>query len=464
MTHIAVVGGGVSGLVAARELWRRGFDVTLFEAGDRLGGQIRTEQVAGLPVDVGAEALHVAGPIVAALRDDLALDDEEVTARPGTAWIWSGRRLRRLPSGVGPAGPTRLRPVVTAGVLSPWGLARAALEPFLPRGNALDDEAVGHYLARRFGRQVTERLLDPVLGSLHAGDVWRLSMAAATPYLAAQASRERSLLVASWRAGPRPAPSFRSFRGGLQTFTDALLADTDVQIRLGTAVSSLTRSGHGYRLGFHGNHPAPAADTVWEGVVLATPAAAAAEILRAVAPSIANELDDLRSASVATAVLSFRPRDLAAHRAFRATGMLVPSSADRALKAATFLSTKWPHLASEDVALVRLSVGRARSALLDGLDDEQLVHRLHADLADATGLRATPLSAQVWRWPDALPQLEVGHLQRLRSIRVGLAHLPAVALAGAPYDGLGITSCVSSGTRAALDVAEQAATKTGAVA
>lgn len=464
MTQIAVVGGGVSGLVAARELWRHGFEVTLFEATDRLGGQIRTEQIAGLPVDVGAEALHVAGPVMAALRDELALGDREVTARPGSAWIWSGRRLRRLPAGVGPAGPTRLRPVISAGVLSPLGLARAALEPFLPRGTVPDDEAVGHYLARRFGRQVTDRLLDPVLGSLHAGDVWRLSMAATTPYLAAQATRERSLLIGSWRAGRRTAPSFLSYTGGLQTFTDALVADTDVQAHVGTTVSSLTSVAGGYRLGLEGDHPRLATDTVFDGVVLATPAPVAAQILHAAAPAASTGLDELLSASVATVVLAFRRNDLEERRAFRATGLLVPSSAGRALKAATFLSTKWPHLAGDDLTLVRLSAGRARSALLAELDDDQLVQRLREDLADATGLRAAPLIAQVQRWPGALPQLEVGHLERMARIRAGLAHLPTVALAGAPYDGLGITSCVGSGTRAALDIADQVATRAGAVA
>lgn len=466
--RIAVVGAGVTGLVAARRLAERGFDVTVFEAGDRVGGQVRTEQVLGLPVDVGAEALHIAGPAMAGLQRELELEDEQVESLPGSAWIWSDGRLRPLPTGVGPTGPSRLGPVLRSRVLSPLGLARAALEPFIPRRELSDDQAVGAVVAARFGQQVTERLVDPLLGSLHAGDVWRLSLNAATPYLASQLKDHRSMLLAARSRASEKGPSFLSFRRGLDTFSNALISGTGVTLRLNTAVASLSTSPEGYRLMLGDHEPAPGASqrpggdqvpdldpkpgadpVTWDGVILAIPATAARGILATVAPSAASGLGDLTTASVATVVLAFSRGAVQVLPAFRSTGMLVPSGSGRLLKAATFLSSKWPHLAGSEHFLVRMSAGRAGSSALADLDDEQVVRALRSDLAAATGLRAEPIVSHVQRWNNALPQLEVGHLERIATIRRDLQHLPGVVLAGAAYEGLGIAACVASGSSAA---------------
>ncbi len=449
----------MTGLVAARQLSQCGHDVTVFESGDRVGGQIRTEQIAGFPVDVGAEALHMAGPHISALRSELDFGSDEVVANTGTAWIWSGDRLRPLPAGVGPTGPTRLWPVLNSRILSPRGLARAAFEPVIQRTRHSGDEAVGEVIARRFGREVTDRLVDPLLGSLHAGDVRRLSIRAATPYLASQMAGHRSMILAARSRKGTGAPSFVSFNGGLATFTDALLAGTGVALQLNTPVSSLTKGVGGYRLRLSSERTdlsgrAIGDGSLWDGVVVATPSAVASRILAAPAPAASAGLAELISASVATVVLAFPRSEVEPLVAFGSTGMLVPSGAGRLLKAATFLSRKWPHLSGDDVFLIRMSAGRARSQTLAGMDDEELVRALRADLGDATGLRAAHIAEHVSRWPDALPQLEVGHLDRMATIRRGLEHLPGVTLAGAAYGGLGIAACVSSGVDAATRLHE----------
>ncbi len=467
---MAVVGGGITGLVAARYLALEGAEVTLFEASQRLGGQVRTVEVLGHQIDVGAESLHLAGPAITDLLDDLDLTAELVTASSSFVWIWDGRRRRVLPAGVGPAGPTRLAPLVKARVLSPLGMARAALEPLVPRrtpwvgrspevaaragtgagaGRVDADVAVGPFIAARFGRQVTDRLVDPVLGSLHAGDVNRLSLRAATPQLAARAERHRSLLAAP-SGGPRRPPSFVSFPRGLSTLVDTVLRGTEVDVNLGAPVRQITTTPAGFDLdgddGLLGS---------FDGVVVALPAGPASRVLGQISEPAAGVLAELRAASVATVVAAYPRAEASRCEALSATGLLTPSGTGALMEAATFLTTKWPQLQDDDHFLVRLSAGRAGEDRLADMDDSDLADRLLCDLARATGLEASATLTEVNRWPSSLPQLEVGHLGRLAAINRQLDDHPGLVLAGAAYEGLGIATCVRSGRAAARQVFTQ---------
>ena len=443
---VAVIGGGITALVAARRLVESGRSVCVLEASASLGGQIRTVDFAGHAVDVGAEALHVAGPHVERLIDELGLRDDLVVANPGFAWIWTQRGLRRMPAGTGPAGPTRLGPVVGSRVLSPGGIARAALEPMVPRGPGGADVGVGEFLARRFGPQVSERLVDPVLGSLHAGEIDRLSLRAATPHVATQAERHRSLLLAHRHRRGAAAPSFVSFAGGLKRLVDSLVASTGAEIRTSSPVAALCYDSGRVEL-----EMVDGARNLFDAVVVATPARVAAELLGQWCPVAAAELGGLRAASVATAVVSYPRGRVAATAAMSANGLLVPSGARRFLKAATFLTSKWPHLEDPDRFLVRLSAGRIGIDELADIDDDSVISKMQKDLAEMCGLDAEPLGWHLERWPTTLARLEVGHLERLARARAAIGDAP-ILLAGAAIDGLGIASCVASADRVATAV------------
>lgn len=449
--RVAVIGGGVSGLVAARELARAGLAVTVLEAGPALGGQLRTVCFAGQAVDVGAEALHRGIPQVARLIEDLDLTEQVVDARPGSAWLWTTRGLRPLPAGVGPSGPTRLGPVLRSRVLSPIGLARAGLEALLPRTPVSPDIGVGTYLAARFGHEVRDRLVDPVLGSLHAGEVDRLSLLAAAPQLAAQAAEHRSLLLAHRSRRQGGSPVFATFRGGLSTLVHALADDSAITVRTATAVTAIEHRGGGYVLRLADGEALSV-----DGVVLAVPARAAHRLLDTMAPFAAAPLESLHAVSVATVLAAYPREAVEGVRAFEGTGLLVPSASGRLLKAATFLSRKWEHLGAGEQFLVRLSAGRGGRPDVTEIDDAALVAGLHADLAAATGIAGAPVLTHVERWPGAMAQLEVGHPSRLAEVRAALAAFPGLHLAGAPYDGLGIASCISSGQRAAAALLAEA--------
>ncbi len=444
-SSVAVIGGGVSGLICARRLSQQGINVTLFEAEPSLGGAIRTKFFAGHHIDLGAEAVHISAPGMKGLIEELGLSGELISSNPGSSWLWMRRGLRRLPAGVGPSGPSRLRPVLGSGVMSMRGLARAALEPLIPRRAHIDDIGVGAYVSQRFGRQVVERFVDPILGSLHAGNVHKLSMRAITPELAAIAEKGSSVMLS--RRGKKSGPplSFATWPGGLSTLVNRILIDTDVQVRTSTPVDSVRKLPNGrYQIAETNGNIIEV-----DAVVLAVPARVAANLIRSLSQNAAHVLEKIRYASVATVLVAYPLEAVKDAGALKATGLLVPSNSGRILKAATFLTTKWSHLADPKYFLMRLSSGRADEREIEKLEDSQLVARLHNDLVDATGINAEPVEYFVKRWPDAMPQLEIGHLELVAKARAELENYPGVMLAGASYDGLGIATCLRSGERAA---------------
>ncbi|OYO16661.1 protoporphyrinogen oxidase [Enemella dayhoffiae] len=448
MKRVVVIGAGLAGLVAARRLVEQGHQVQLLEASDRVGGQVHTVDFHRLPVDVGAESMHLGAPQLAALVDGLGLTGEVVGANPGSSWLHTRRGLTHLPAGVGPTGPTRLGPVLKSGLLSPFALARAGLEPLLAR--KIDgDLSVGEFTTRRFGRAVTETFVDPLLGNLHAGDVDRLSLVSTAPQLLPVARAGKSLVLRKRPAPPPGAaqvPMFASFPDGLRRLIDGL-AD-GLSVRLGAPARALGRTPQGWRV-----------DTDTETleadeVLLAMPAAVAADLLAPHFADTASVLTEGRVADVATIVLAY-PAAVATNRTLAGgNGILLNSRSGRLVKAATFLSRKWGHLESDEVFLVRASAGRAGSDVLELLDDDGLARRVHKELSELVGISARPVDQLVTRWNGAYPQLEVGHAARMLRVREQLAG-SGVRLVGSAFDGLGMPSVVKSAEAAVAAVGER---------
>ena len=454
---VVIVGAGVTGLTAAWALRDCGRAVHVLDAGDRIGGQVHTVAFRDRPVDLGAEAVHLAAPGTAALLAELGLMPSRVESGPGGTLIGDGRaRLRRLPPGVGPAGPTRLGPLLGSGILGPWGLARAAAEPLLARRRIGEsDMSVRRFVAGRFGAHVADRLVDPLLGGLHSGDIGRLSLLAAAPQLAAMGRAGRSVTLSrkARRAAPSVAPAaFVTWADGLGRLPQTLLQASGATVQLGVRVVGVHRAASGDTSARYAVHLADGTLLPADAVVLAVPSSVAAELLAELSPVAAEALGGQRFASVATVVAAFPASVRDRVPALAGTGILLSSKSTRALKAATFLGTKWPHLGAGEDYLLRMSAGRAGSSLADDLDDDSLVSAVLTDLRELIGLRAGPLDVRVQRWPRTMPQLEVGHLQRLAAARGALAAYPGVLLAGASYEGVGIASCVRSAREAAASV------------
>lgn len=448
------MGGGVTGLTAARRLAQQGLTVTLVESSRRLGGQVLTTRVEGLPVDVGAEALLVSSPATTALLAELRLAGTAVTPRSGPTWLATAQGLRHLPAGVGPTGPTRLRPVVTSGVLSARGIGRAALEPLVSRRHrGAADVSVGEFVTARFGREVAERIVDPLLGGIASGDIDRLSLRACAPQLVPLLESGRSIAVRALRhRSPAGAgPQLVTWARGLSTLPMALVDGVDLDLCLGERVTGITRSPG---KGRYAVHLGSGGVLVADAVVLAVSSAVAQPLLRKVNPAAATALEGARFGTVASVVAAFPRAEALACDALHGTGLMVPSSAGRLLKAATFLSTKWPHLASADLFLVRLSAGRVGATAVDEHTDDELAATLLTELRDLTGLDAAPVTTVVHRWRETVAQHELGHPERVRAARTALAGAPGLVLAGASYDGGGVAGCLRSGEAAARSVLE----------
>ncbi|MFE9111140.1 protoporphyrinogen oxidase [Streptomyces collinus] len=443
--QVVVIGAGIAGLAAAHRLLERGARVTVLEASGRVGGKLLPGEVAGARVDLGAESMLARRPEAVALARDVGLADRLQPPATATASLWTRGALRPFPKGhvMGVPGTAS----ALAGVVSEEGLARIERDAELPRTEVGDDVAVGEYVAERLGREVVDRLLEPMLGGVYAGDAYRISMRSAVPQLFQVARTHASLtegvreLQAKAAAAQQTGPVFMGIRGGIGTLPLAV-ADS-VRARGGeiltrTPVTELRRTPEG-------GWQIRSGEREWlaDAVVLAAPAPAAARLLRAENPAAAAELDGVEYASMALITLAYRRSGTALPDG---SGFLVPPVDGRTIKASTFASQKWGWIADEnpDLVVLRTSVGRYGETEILQRDDTGLVEVSRQDLKAATGLDATPVATRVTRWDDGLPQYPVGHHARVARIREHVARLPGLAVCGAAYDGVGIPACIAS--------------------
>ncbi|MCX2730900.1 protoporphyrinogen oxidase [Saccharopolyspora sp. NFXS83] len=465
---VAVVGGGVSGLVAAHRLRRAlgpDAEIVLFEQADRLGGKLHAVPLAGTELDLGAEAFLARRPEVLRLADELGLADQVVHPGPAAARVRAGGAVHPLPAGTVMGVPAHADSV--AHVLSPAGLAAVRAEAELPPLH-LDgaDVSVGGLLRSRVGDEVVDRLVEPLLGGVYAGSADGLGLRATIPALAAALDGgAESITAAAAAALPAPAPDgakrpvFGAFRHGYGEFVDALVKSAAARVRLGLPVRALRRDGAGWRLEI-GSAPAPetlAADAV----VLAVPPPAARKLLADVVPSASELLGRIELASMAVFGLALPPgTELPA-----ASGTLIARGETHAdgtpftAKAFTFTSRKWPHLTGSGGApLVRGSVGRSGQAELLRRTDAELLRGVLADLREVTGVAAEPVDSAVVRWGGGLPQYGVGHLDLVAEVERAVADGGGLALAGAALHGVGVPACVATGEAAASGITRHLAT------
>ncbi|MFG2551229.1 protoporphyrinogen oxidase [Streptomyces sp. NPDC048581] len=443
--HVVVIGAGIAGLAAAHRLLGDGRRVTVLEASDRVGGKLLPGEIAGVRVDFGAESMLARRPEAVALAREVGLDERLQPPATATASIWTRGALRPMPKGhvMGVPGTA----AALSGVLSDEGLARIERDADLPRTEVGDDMAVGEYVAARLGREVVDRLVEPLLGGVYAGDAYRISMRSAVPQLFQAAQTHDSIteavreIQAKAAAGGQTGPVFMGIEGGVGSLPLAVAESVRArggEIVTGAPVTELRREAPaGWRV--------VTADRVLhaDAVVVAVPAPAAAGLLRAEAPEAAVELDGIEYASMALVTLALRRADTDLPAG---SGFLVPPVDGRTIKASTFASQKWGWIADEDpdVLVLRTSVGRYGETEILQRDDAHLVDVSRRDLKAATGLDATPLETRVTRWTDGLPQYPVGHHARVSRIREHVAKLPGLAVCGAQYDGVGIPACIAS--------------------
>jgi oxygen-dependent protoporphyrinogen oxidase len=544
--HIAVIGGGVAGLTAAFHLVRDTGGgpaprVTVYEGAPRAGGKLRVSEVAGVPVDEGAESMLARRPEGVALAAAAGLGDALVTPAKVPAALLSYGELHPFPARQIQGVPADVDALADSGVLSPAGLARVRQDPELPPTPLDGDVSVAAYVSARLGREVVDRLVEPLLGGVYAGRADRLSLAATLPGIYRAAQDHPSLLAAAHSLLPPPAenatstppptgtpasdpgaapaasgplpparhgadgpsgtahslvpapeaaeggggsplPSpqaphgpagaggpgaalaaggvvFATVDGGMgrlpEALTAALVASGSAEVRTGVMVRELARTPEGWRLTLGpACHPEYA---MADAVIVAVPARPASRLLSGAAPAAAARLARIEYASMAIITLAF-PASAFPERP-KGSGYLVPavetdgSGKPRAVKAVTFVTTKWPHIearaAAGDLVIVRCSVGRHGDEHVLQRDDAQLAALAVREIAEVSGVRGAPVATRVTRWGGGLPQYEVGHLDLVADIRTDVAAVPGLAVCGAAYDGVGVPACAATARRAA---------------
>ena len=453
--EVVVIGAGVSGLAAAYALSRlpERPRITVLESSPRLGGKVLSNDVAGLTVDAGPDALLVRDPAVKALLADLGLAEAITPPRARGSFVWTRGRLRTLPPATLFGVPERLRPLVTSGLISWPGLLRAAADFVLPRLRLPEDPTVGQLLRPRLGREVFDKLVDPLLGGIYAGRADVLSARSAVPEVAGILAPARSIYL-TMRArsaqqpkpsGP-PAPVLINFPGGMGTLIEALAARIDADVQVGVEVVKVRQGKRRWQV-----ITADGREIKCDDVILATPAHVSAHLLRKVDDKLVTALQGIPYADVAN--VTFVYPTAAIDPKWKGTGFLVPAVDGRFIVGCTWMDQKWGRdvltasgngpAAGTDITIIRTSVGRHGDNAWLGMDDATIAERAHRELVQAMGIVGNPLSATVQRWPAAMPQYTVGHAERLATIDKRVAKHAGLHLVGAGYRGIGVAACLT---------------------
>lgn len=465
--RVAVIGGGMSGLAAAHRLTERlpAVELVLFEAGDRVGGILDTLHADGFLIERSADNFLTRMPWAVDLCGRIGLGDQllATNAAHRRAFVVHRGRLQPVPEGFVLMEPRRLWSVMRSPILSPvgkfdllrrWWLAnrRRNVDQNRPPG----DESVASFARRQLGKQAFERLVQPLVGGIYAGDAERLSMAATMPQFFEQRkpqSRKPEEETMRLESGARYG-MFQAPRLGMSSLIDALVARLPAgAIRLGTPVSRVTCLDRVWLVSLSSQ----ASPQEFDAVILATPAHASARLLAEMDAELAARLGEIEYAGSVVVSLGFR-REQIQHR-LDGFGVVVPRSEGRRIIAASFASIKFPGRAPEGHVVVRVFVGGALQPELVELADDQLADLAHEELASLVGLSGRAELMDVARWPAAMPQYDVGHLDRVRQIEELASRHRGLELAGNAFRGVGIPQCIHSGEQAAERIADGLSTR-----
>ncbi len=439
--NITIVGAGISGLSAAFELQKSGFEVTILEGSERLGGKILTSEIEGFNIDAGPDSFLTRDPEMRDLCFALGVGDELVPPTGKPAKVWVDGEMHNLPKHHFLGVPLDLDELEGLSLLTKEGTKRAKLDLTLPDNKPEKGETVGSLIRRRLGDEVMDRLVGPLLGGINAGDADDLCLESGVPQLF-NASQGDSSLVRSVQdflknqTRDPASPVFLTHPDGLETVVKRLEQAIDSDIRRNERVTSVEISDNSIVVKGSQEYQSDA-------VILCIPAFSAAKILHGSCPNTSNLLAGIQYASMAFITFAFNKSDVSE---FNGSGFLVGRDEDLLTTACSWTSEKWAHLKNKDTVFLRLSVGRFDDTEALDMEDDTLIEKLKDELATLTGVKADPVSTRVTRWPYSFPQYELGHGEKVNAIRQQVAvEMPGMFLAGSPFKGIGLSACIRDG-------------------
>jgi len=464
---IIIVGGGITGLAAAHRLQKIApqSQITLLEQSDRLGGKIFTERLDGFLIEGGADSFLSRKPRGTGLCEELSLGSRLQGRNPDhqKTYVMGQGELHRLPEGMTGLVPTNLDALINNTLISAAGRERLAQEADIPPSQDDSDESIADFMIRRLGHEVYTQLVEPLMSGIYAGDGAQLSLLATFPQMRQLERKHGSLLNGleqSQSNSINPVsptyPPFVTLPKGMGELVDAMVDElTEVDIRLGAGVAKVEASGNGYQVTLTDGETC-----LGDGLILTTPAYVNSRVLQTLDPDLAEAHAAIPYVSTAIITLAYAVEDVetefflenSVSRPLDGYGYVIPRSEDSDVLACTWTSSKWVGRAPAGYALLRVYVGRyGRSDVLQ-LSDDKLVQMAQTELANTLQITATPHLQRIYRWPQAMPQYTLGHLDRLAQIDARLEHHPGLLLAGAAYRGVGIPDCIAAGEAAAQAV------------
>jgi len=457
--HVAIVGAGISGLAAAYYLEKRARETqsdiryTLIDSGRQVGGKIITETDHEFVIEGGPDSFVTDKPWCLALCHELGLSDLLIPNNQleNKVYVLNRGRLVQLPSGFRLTIPTQLKPFLFTRLISPLGKLRMAMEYFLPARPAGDDETLGQFIGRRFGREAVDKFAGPLMAGIFVSDPDRLSMRGTFPMYLEMEKKYGSLIRAARaikknppkRTGPPSAGNamFNSLKGGMYHLVEELRNRLTGEIRLETGVEAIARRDGKFELTLSGND---SGTLMADDVVMAIPAHRAAPLLAPLHSELAGMLGAIRFVSTATCSLAFLLDDIPADRPLDGFGVLIPASENRKLIACTWASTKFKHRAPPGCVLLRAFIGGYKDEKLAEQSESDILNMVREEFSDLFGIRAHPVVSRVYRWIKGNPQYDVGHMTRVEKMEELTSSIPGLHLAGSSYHGIGMPDCIKS--------------------
>ena len=483
MKKVVVIGGGITGLSAAYALQQakdsgEQVDYLLIEKDERLGGKIWTEKIDGYTIEGGPDCFLSEKPWVSQMAQKLQIQDRIMGSNESskTTYVYADGRLNQLPDGLMGLVPTKIIPFALSPLISWPGKIRMALDLIIPPKKTGEDETLGSFVTRRLGKEALDKIAEPLIGGIHAGDPEQMSLNASFPRFIQMEQNYGSLIKAMLIArknAPKPQAAkpgtvkktfFMTFIGGMGELTEAIISILDKgKILTGKTVTRLEKKPDGeYLVHVEGMEPIEA-----DAVIITAPANEAAAIVSSMDKTMAENLAQIPQATSATVNLAFKRSDI--HKPIDAFGFIVPIAEKRKIKATTYSSTKWNYRTpGDDYVLMRSFVGGATNQELVFQDDQEMLEMVLGELRDIIGLTARPVMHRIYRWIKGMPQYTVGHLKRVETIENRAAANPGIYVVGGSYKGVGVGDCINVGAQAAQQavayvkefVAEKVETKT----